>query len=205
MSSGGGLRFGRGLARLYTCPVDVRHPLRDFGQQLGRVQPPKRLLGHQQRLQMTAVAFSTRLNRLAAVVRSRTVANGDSIGFVVRSASSAPAGIGRTSPGALSRGRERRASSPRSGRPASVARPLARLGVRGSALSRLFASPGVASAACRAGSGADDSSTVARRPSGRRGQGAPDPEMAVADHHARRPRPAAWRSRKTVRQLSVDL
>jgi hypothetical protein len=34
--------------------------------------------------QMTAVAFSTRLNRLAAVVRSRTAANGDSIGFVVR-------------------------------------------------------------------------------------------------------------------------
>ncbi len=33
---------------------------------------------------MTAVAFSTRLNRLAAVVRSRTAANGDSIGFVVR-------------------------------------------------------------------------------------------------------------------------
>ncbi len=34
--------------------------------------------------QMTAVAFSTRLNRLAAVVRSRTAAKGDSIGFVVR-------------------------------------------------------------------------------------------------------------------------
>ena len=33
--------------------------------------------------QMTAVAFSTRLNRLAAVVRRRTAAKGDSIGFVV--------------------------------------------------------------------------------------------------------------------------
>jgi len=33
---------------------------------------------------MIAVAFSTRLHRLAAVVRNRTAANGDSIGFVVR-------------------------------------------------------------------------------------------------------------------------
>src|SRR5262249_42717399 len=34
--------------------------------------------------QITAVAFSTFLKRLAAVVRSRTVANGDSTGLVVR-------------------------------------------------------------------------------------------------------------------------
>jgi hypothetical protein len=33
---------------------------------------------------MTVLAFSTRVNRLAAVVRSRTAANGDWIGFVVR-------------------------------------------------------------------------------------------------------------------------
>ena len=34
--------------------------------------------------QITAVAFSTFLNRLAAAVRSRTAANGDSTGFDVR-------------------------------------------------------------------------------------------------------------------------
>jgi hypothetical protein len=34
--------------------------------------------------QMTAVAFSTFLKRLAAAVRSRTAANGDSTGFDVR-------------------------------------------------------------------------------------------------------------------------
>jgi hypothetical protein len=33
---------------------------------------------------MTAVAFSTFLNRFAAAVRSRTAANGDSTTFVVR-------------------------------------------------------------------------------------------------------------------------
>src|SRR5262247_3214248 len=36
--------------------------------------------------QITAVAFSTFLNRLAAAVRSRTAAKGDSTGFAVQSA-----------------------------------------------------------------------------------------------------------------------
>jgi hypothetical protein len=51
-------------------------------QQLGRVQPPEVRSAISSVFQMTAVAFSIRLYRLAAVVRSRTAANGDSIGFV---------------------------------------------------------------------------------------------------------------------------
>jgi hypothetical protein len=65
-------------------PVDVDYAFGDLGQQLGGVEPPERSLRSaiSSVFQMTAVAFSTRLNRLAAVVRSRTAANGDSIGFV---------------------------------------------------------------------------------------------------------------------------
>ena len=84
MSSGGGLRFSRGLARFHAHTVDIRGAFRDLGEQLGRIEPPERPLGDEQGLPDHAVAFSVRLNRLAAVVRSRTAANGDSIGFVVR-------------------------------------------------------------------------------------------------------------------------
>jgi hypothetical protein len=50
MSSGGGLPLGRGLVRLHSLAVNGRDALSDFGQQLGRVEPPERALGDQQSL-----------------------------------------------------------------------------------------------------------------------------------------------------------
>jgi len=44
--------------------------------------------------QIAAVAFAIYLKRLAAAVRNRTTANGDSTGFAVRRSSSARAGTG---------------------------------------------------------------------------------------------------------------
>ena len=49
--------------------------------------------------QITAVAFSTFLNRLAAAVRSRAAANGDSTGFVVRRCFQYCQGVGDADPG----------------------------------------------------------------------------------------------------------
>jgi len=85
---------------------------------------------------MTAVAFSTFLNRFAAAVRSRTAANGDSTHWWSGDASSAPSGTRRTSRAAPS---PRRADAPPSPRPSSwptletpafVARLGPRLGIR---------------------------------------------------------------------------
>ena len=56
----------------------------DLGKELGRVESAKRFSAMSSVLQITAVAFSTFLKRLAAAVRSRTAANRDSTGFDVR-------------------------------------------------------------------------------------------------------------------------
>jgi len=49
MSLGGGFLLGHARARLHSLAVDVGHAFRDLGQQLGRVEPPERALGDQQR------------------------------------------------------------------------------------------------------------------------------------------------------------
>jgi hypothetical protein len=40
--------MNRDRARLHPLSVDVRHALRDLGQQFGRIEPPERPLGDQQ-------------------------------------------------------------------------------------------------------------------------------------------------------------
>ena len=81
MRSGGGLL----IAPVHgTHSVDVLDAVRDIGKQLGRIERRKVCSATSSVFQITAVAFSTFLNRLAAAVRSRTAANGDSTGFVVR-------------------------------------------------------------------------------------------------------------------------
>ena len=66
-----------------TYSVDVDQAARDVGEQFGRIEPAEDFSAISGVFQITAVAFSTFLNRLAAAVRSRTAANGDSTGFDV--------------------------------------------------------------------------------------------------------------------------
>jgi hypothetical protein len=81
--SGGGPLLGRGRVGLFDSQtIDERDTFRDLRQQLGRVEPPEGCSAISSVFQVTAVAFSTFLYRLAAAVRSRTAANADSTGFV---------------------------------------------------------------------------------------------------------------------------
>ena len=81
MRSGGGLL----IAPVHcTHSVDVRDAVVTSGSNLGASRRRKVCSATSSVFQITPVAFSTFLNRLAAAVRSRTAANGDSTGFVVR-------------------------------------------------------------------------------------------------------------------------
>src|SRR5215468_9708203 len=57
-----------------TYPVDVDHAARQVGEQLGRIEPAEGFPAIGSVFQITAVALSTFLNRLAAAVGSRTAA-----------------------------------------------------------------------------------------------------------------------------------
>jgi hypothetical protein len=67
-----------------TDSADVDDTARYVGEQLRRVDPSERLLRDEHFLQITSVACSTFLNRLAAALRSHTATKGDSSGFVVK-------------------------------------------------------------------------------------------------------------------------
>src|SRR5438093_8443335 len=73
-----------GLLGLTRTPSTYSTPSATSGRSSGALSFRKVCSAISKVFQMTAVAFATFLNRFAAVVRSRTAANGDSIGFVVR-------------------------------------------------------------------------------------------------------------------------
>jgi hypothetical protein len=72
------------VASLGTLAVDVLNALGHLRQEFRRVEAPEALLGHEGVFQITAVAFSTFLNRFAAEVPNRTAAKGDPTTLAVR-------------------------------------------------------------------------------------------------------------------------